>query len=477
VPRTTHVARCPLRIGTVAAAVLAFTLAGLRTVPGPFPLSDTAVAATTPASDITGAASCPTATWAAEVTDAGTVAWKVPLPSSPTGGLPAPLVINGIALFAGNSDLTAVRVAGGHRLWDIHIDHPGNPLPGFFWGLWQWDGNAYALINYSTYDKTDERLVEINPATGKVRWQLKLRGPVASFSAPADAGVVALAVGGTVEAVDLENGGVSWSRPFGKPDGSGYYQTTLVMTAGFVVAASSPVSGAGTGTAAGFDAQNGTEQWERTGFPEISSLTADGSTVLIDGYDISREATSYPVTALAVQTGETRWHVPVKGTIAGIWTTPTGVVFTDDARIYEADPVTGLRWSIPGRPQSVLLTATDLLYSQWKEVSPVKPFRYTVFDRRLNDAAVRWTQSHAPYDILAPTGPNLLLANSDPLSTDPGTAVYAVNAQTGKQVSAWAKLPAGVFAAPAVLGSDVIFQLNPWQCVSAGKEAARKGAA
>jgi hypothetical protein len=190
--------------------------------------------------------------------------------------------------------------------------------------------------------------------------------------------------------------------------------------------------------------------------------------MLIYGYTELPKFADFPVTAVATTTGKTLWRVPVTSGIGGdLWMTPTDVVFSDSRRVYDASPATGLRWSVPGRTDDALLTSTDPIYYQWKETSPLKPVVNTVYDRRLSDARVRWTLSRSPYVILAPSGPNLLLTDSDPLSTSPGTVVYPVSKQTGRQVTAKVMLPAGVLATPAVVGGDTIYQLNPWECESA----------
>jgi outer membrane protein assembly factor BamB len=408
------------------------------------------------------------------VSDAGRVAWKVPLPSSPTepGGAMSPLVINGVALFAGDSDLTALRAADGRKLWQIHIPADGNPSPDSFWRLWQWGSTAIALINQSTDTKISERLVAINPATGKVRWSLKLGGAEESITQIAEDGVIALAVGDKIEAVDLAGGNVLWSRKSGAPDKYGDVDTQLAMVGGSVVAvigAASP--GATTGTAAGFDNKAGTRLWTRTGIPAQPFLTADGWTALLyNGYGNSSKSTVFPMTALSPQTGKTLWHIPVKRWVETVWTTPTDVVFAAAGRLYDASPTTGLRWSVPAGPDNVLVTATDVLYLQFKETSPTSPIVTSVIDRRLRDAKIGWQHPLADNvltsAIVAPAGPNFLVATSAS-NIDPGTEVYVRDLRTGKQAAATVTLPSNVLTSPAVTGGDAFFQLNPWLCLSA----------
>jgi hypothetical protein len=143
--------------------------------------------------------------------------------------------------------------------------------------------------------------------------------------------------------------------------------------------------------------------------------------------------------------------------------------------MYDASPATGVkRWKVPGElsapnTSALLLTATDALY--YAGNGPLT-------DRRLSGGAVAWTQSAAPgggygTDIVAPDGPNAMIAVSNNFDEVPQTVVYTLNSRTGKLVTAL-KLPSDLPAAPVVTGSDAIFELNPEFCVYAG--AAGQGA-
>ena len=177
----------------------------------------------------TDATVCPTDTWGTSVTDAGHVGWIRSLPASPTGGgLPGPVNAAGVVIFAGDSDLTAFRNAGGGRLWNIHLN-PVNGEPASFAGLWASTTAAYTLVKYSVAGKPTERLVELDPNTGKTLWGISLGGDAENVNA--NGNVYGFAVGGTIVAVDTFTNRVLWRQKFGRPARDGSYNTQLAWTA------------------------------------------------------------------------------------------------------------------------------------------------------------------------------------------------------------------------------------------------------
>jgi pimeloyl-ACP methyl ester carboxylesterase len=84
-------------------------------------------------------------------------------------------------------------------------------------------------------------------------------------------------------------------------------------------------------------------------------------------------------------------------------------------------------------------------------------------------AVAPFSRGYAPtgVPVVAPSGPNALIAGGNNFDEAPQTVVSAVNLGTGKLV-ATVKLPSDLPAAPAVTGSDAIYELNPEYCVHAG---------
>jgi outer membrane protein assembly factor BamB len=444
-----------------AAAVLAIAAAGC----GP------ATTAAQPASGSPSAAApatadpCKaTAAYAAEVSDAGKVIWQASMPPGQADAVPSPVVINGIAVFAAENDLTGLRATDGHRLWDFHVRSHGS-LADAVNGLWQWDGSAIALIEYSD---TDWRVVAINPAAGQVRWQFKLTAQVDAFPVLSTDGVLALGAHKSIYAVSLSNGHLLWSRNLVKPALNGNNTDQLVITHGVVIAAYSlqdPVRG---GFLDGFAEKTGAQLWSRTGMPQVLNMQPDGSIVFLSGAssDSSGKQQASPLIALSAASGKTIWHASV-GYVYAVWTAPGLVIFGSQSGMYDVDPATGAqRWRVPGEnnappgdPSSLAITASDVLYY---------PNGPNLTDRSLSNGAVAWTQPAAARGsgtfVSAPDGPNAQVAVSNNFDDVPQTRVYPVDLHTGKLTAPVTELPSDLPAAPVVVGSDVIYQLSPEPC-------------
>jgi outer membrane protein assembly factor BamB len=446
--------------GCVAAsAVLALATSGCARAATAAP-SAAAVRAT--ASPCTATA---TAAYAAEITDAGKVAWQVSLPPGQAQALPSPVFSKGVAVLADNADLVGLRAADGHRLWDDHL-RPNGKMPADLGGLWQWNGSAIALITYSA---TDWRLVAVNPADGKVRWQFKFRTAVDSWSGVSPDGVLALTAGEELYVLNLANGRAIWSRAFVKLANHASYAAELLITDGVLVADYLQLAPPAPSVLVGYSEKTGHQLWARTGLPALSSMEADGGVMFISGVDYQGKQVPTPLTDLSAASGKTLWHAAV-GYVYALWTAPGQVVFGSQSGMYDVNPATGAkRWKVPGEASApalssgLLLTATDVAYY---------PNGGDLTDRRLSDGTVAWRQPGVPVGggstfLVAPSGPNALIADGNDWDDPPQTVVSAVNLGTGKLV-ATVKLPSDLPAGPAVTGSDAIYELNPEPCVSIG---------
>ena len=455
----------PLIAGcVVACAVLAFAASGCTraaTAAMPAPPA-AAVRATVNPCDATAA-------YATEVTDAGKVAWQVSLPPGQSQYLPSPVISRGVAVFADNANLVGLRAADGHQLWDDHL-RPNGKIGDNLQGLLQWDGNAIALIENSA---ADWRLVAVNPADGKVRWQFKFGTAVNNWSGVSRDGVLALTAGEELYALNLANGRARWSRPLVKPadKNENYGADQLLITNGVVVAGYLPLPPPAPTVIAGFSEKTGHKLWAKTGQPAVVNIQAGGGGVILTSgaREVKERQVPLPLTALSAASGKTLWHTSV-GYLYALWTAPGQVIFGSQSGTYDVSPATGARrWKVPGEasspdiPADLLLTATDAVYY---------PNGGALTDRRLSDGTVAWLQPEAQGGgggtfIAAPRGPNALIAVSNNFDDAPQTRLYTVNLRTGR-LAATVELPSDLPAAPAVTGSGAIYQLNPEFCVYAG---------
>jgi hypothetical protein len=147
----------------------------------------------------------------------------------------------------------------------------------------------------------------------------------------------------------------------------------------------------------------------------------------------------------------------------GLWTGPGGIAFGAGGRLYVADPVTGLRWSVPGLPIDALVTRTDVISLQFVPGPAPNTELTDVFDRRLGNAAGRWVRTDSALALVLPSGPDFLLLEGS----------YGVDARTLAAGALAGTVPppgsGGQYEeAAAVDGADTLIQANPFICVSAG---------
>jgi outer membrane protein assembly factor BamB len=449
--------------GAAAAAVLAVAASGCGPATPATPAAQSASGSPSVVAPASVDPCTATAAYAAEVSDAGKVVWQVAMPPGQADGVPSPVVISGIAVFAAESDLTGLRATDGHRLWDFHVRSRGS-VANAVSGLWPWDGNAIALIEYSD---TDWRVVAINPATGQVRWQFKLTAQVDAFPVLSTDGVLALGADKRIYAVSLANGHLLWSRHLVEPALNGNNTDQLVIADGVLIAAYTLQDPVRSGFLDGFAEKTGAQLWSRTGMPQVLSMQADGSTVFLSGAssDSSGKQQASPLTALSAASGKTIWHASV-GYVYAVWTAPGLVIFGSQSGMYDVDPATGARrWRVPGEnnapggdPSSLAITASDVLYY---------PNGPNLTDRSLSNGTVAWTQPAAAGGstfVLTPNGPNAQVAASNNFDDAPQARVYLVDLRTGKLAAPVIELPSDLPAAPVVDGSDVIYQLSPEPC-------------
>ena len=351
-----------------------------------------------------------TAAYAAEITDAGKVAWQVSLHQGIRRACRRPWSARASRCSPTTPTLSGSAPRTGAGCGTTTFGPTARSRTTCV-GLWQWDGIAIALVNYSD---TDWRLVAVNPADGKVRWQFKFGTAVNSWSGVSPDGVFALTAGEELYVLNLANGRAIWSRAFVKPDKNGNYQGELLITNGVLVAGYLQLAPPAPSALAGFSEKTGRQLWARTGLPDAPNLQADGGTVLMSGVnDLPGKQVPTPLTALSAANGKTLWQAAV-GFVYDLWTVPGHAVFGSATGMYDVNPATGAkRWKAHVTPLHTLLTTTDAVYfASGGDLT----------GRRLSDGTVAWRQPGAPGGggdtfIVAPSGLNALIAGGTTSTT------------------------------------------------------------
>ena len=432
-----------------------------------------AASAASPAATIAG---CRVGAWAENFTDAGRLAWQVSLPATPAlayGEPVSPLAVGGVSVFADGSALYALRLRDGRPVWHREFGTAKDPGQGVVDGLWTWQGSVIAA-----YGTDSPELVSLDPATGAVRWSVRLatEGLEDAPVVTSDGVLAILTLTGTLRAFDLATGRMLWSAAYAK--------------AGLLAAGGVVIGNAGHGSSitnltralTAFDGRTGKIVWSASGLPGGSQFVpAPGARLLM--YDVplplppgTREPAPAPVTALDAATGKTLWTLSTGRPVAAVWAAPAGVVIATgipgtvlvkdpSARLYLADLGTGkVRWSAPGHTDpytTPVITAANVI------TVATTPATGTVTDHAARTGATVWqaviSDTYGRY-LAQPEGPNVLVTFPPAAAAKP-SVLLAVDVASGA-TRATDPLPytATVGAQPTVAGQDALVEPETASC-------------
>jgi hypothetical protein len=439
--------------------------------------------AATPAGTIPG---CRTGVWAENYTDAGTLAWRVslPVPKPFNDDQPlSPVVIGGVGVFADGNALYARRVADGHSMWHRAFPNQVNTLTagitGTVDGLWAWKGSVVAALGLGSAAPS---LVSLS-GSGAVRYRVKLdnakvpqgysaviRDPVVTTD-----GVVAyVTYGDSLKTIDLSTGKPLWSRTYRKDEG--------VLAEGSLLIVDNKTSNSAPTMLHGVVARTGHTRWTKTGLPNWFE-EQPGPGGIFTGYGLSlpqpppAKQKIYPVIAISAATGKTLWTLHTPSEATAVWPTSAGVAVATGfgGAVYVNDPTAGLylvglttgkvRWSVTGTHSdpytTPVITGSDVI------TVATTPATGTVIDWTAATGAIRWKAVITPTSgrfLAQPGGKNVLAIFPGATSTKP-SRLLTIDRMTGKTV-ATVLLPgmATVGAAPAVAGSDALFEPQTLSC-------------
>jgi hypothetical protein len=439
--------------------------------------------AATPAATIPG---CRTGVWAENYTDAGTLAWRVslPVPKSYNDGSPlSPVVIGGIAVFADGNALYARRVADGHAVWHQAFPNKSNTLTagitGTVDGLWAWKGAAVALLGEGSAAPT---LVSVSES-GAIRYRVKLdnakvpqgypaiiRDPVVT----ADGVMAYVTYGDSLKTVDLSTGRPLWSRTYRKDEG--------VIAEGNLLIVDNKTSNSSPTALHGVVARTGHTRWTRSDLPNLFE-EQPGPDGIFTGYGLGlpqpppAKQKIYPVLAISATTGKTLWTLHTPNEVTAVWPTSAGVAIATGypGNVYVADPTARLflvglttgkvRWSATGTHSdpytTPIVTGSDVI------TVGTTPSTGSIIDWNAATGAVRWkaviTPAYGRF-LAQPSGKNVLAIFPGATGTKP-SRLLAITRATGK-TAATVLLPGmtTVGAAPAVAGSDALFEPQTLSC-------------
>ena len=291
-------------------------------------------------------------------------------------GLPAPVLLGGLAIVVGRADVTAIDVATGRQEWTIAKELGPSVPPAVAPPA---SGSPHGLILYTegggdesssasgspspsqssssgstasaspvaaanacrtpaTASPGTPRLVAIDPASQKKVWEVDLPG--VSRTGPTVDGRTALVGtdGGSVLAVDLTSGSVRWTKDIGD-----CVDVPLAADGGVAFAAVRSTQRQPPQIVA-LRESDGSPAWSQPYSPRTAAAAA-GAPSVSDGvlYVAMLDAT---VRAVDASTGTERWATRVNSVVAGAPPVVAGdAIVVVDARgqVYRLDPATGLR--------------------------------------------------------------------------------------------------------------------------------------
>jgi outer membrane protein assembly factor BamB len=231
----------------------------------------------------------------------GAVLWEQPSPSSPSGAVPNELAVDGAGLL----------LAAG------------------------------------------QDLRELDPATGKERWRVRLGGTIAALALDDEVVYAAATPRGPIFALDRTSGNTVWRAPFrGEPELYPHPEAGLLVV-------SDPEAEA----IQGYDTRSGARRWEfrSEGQPAVAGPLAKGLLFV--------SAHEGGAAAVDAGTGAIRWRVETDGAVETPGVLLGSQVYFTDGNVYAADAATGrMAWkrTLEGEKEKVftLRVEGDLLLAE-----------------------------------------------------------------------------------------------------------------
>ena len=325
--------------------------------------------------------------WAVDVTTAGRVVWKTPLPTR-NGGFSTvaqPLVAGPVAVLAQDGIVHGLDLGDGHPLWSWT---GGQDV----FGMWRWGGLVAVLTDQVS---THSRLTGLDAATGQVRWSLRLpgRGLLGDQAATADGGLAMVTTAGVLQVVNLADGSVRWRRTAGA--------SPALTAAGQLVIFSV------NGRLTGYDDQTGQPRWTTGGLPGQPTIQVADGLVLVTS-NAQGPGITTALTAVLPATGRIAWRFDTGEPLTVLSAGPAGLTvaaYVFNRWLYLLDPRTGRpRWqaTLAASPagQQQVLQAGPLAVLQTDPSFPGSPAPLLAY--QLSSGRAAWQVDMPTFVVTSP---------------------------------------------------------------------------
>jgi len=282
--------------------------------------------------------------FALAVSAQGRVCWEAPLgvPVEDGHSFSTPLLSEGTAFLDADSDVYAIDIASGRRLWRWESGDPARVggAPGGTGTVAAVDGVVTATQGVVP---ARPAVVALDQRTGAVRW--RRAEPADNFSGPLDSGdggTVFMAYDGrVVEVLNDTDGAVRWTRPGPPvPTGNGPVEVTSL----FASTAGDLIFAAPQGGIDGVNTANGSLRWHYAG--SVNDLVAEDGVLLATPPPSAPPAFDVPTTALDPVTGQRLWTYGPLDPGGSVWSTVGGMLMHVEygpasGQLTRVDPQTG----------------------------------------------------------------------------------------------------------------------------------------
>ncbi|MCE5313773.1 MAG: PQQ-binding-like beta-propeller repeat protein [Armatimonadota bacterium] len=204
----------------------------------------------------------------------------------------APIVADGVCYFASGSNVYAIDLETGCKIWQYPADRPLSgaikSTPAF------WEDNLY-------FASVDGNMYCIDATTGVFKWAYQTRGPI-RCSPVIDEGIIYIAADdNSVYSIDAETGEATWSKPFTARDD---YAQGLAIGSGMLVAACMD------GNMYGINESSGKLRWQfrMSGAPVRTSPMITNNQVVL--------ALGSAVYGISVRGGQLKWFIKLPAEVA-----------------------------------------------------------------------------------------------------------------------------------------------------------------
>ena len=195
----------------------------------------------------------------------------------------APVVADGVCYFASGSNIYAVDLETGSRIWQYPA---GQPLAGAI------KGTPLLYDDSVFFTSADGNMYSLDAKTGTFQWAYQARGPIRCSPVIDESTIFIGADDNSIYAIDADTGDSVWKKPFTARDD---FANALAVSSGIVVACSTD------GIVFGINESTGRAKWQY----RLSDVPLRTSPMILN--NVVAMAVGDCVYGISVRSGQLKW--------------------------------------------------------------------------------------------------------------------------------------------------------------------------